>query len=219
MSYGAACATGSARPNTVIKRWPAGYRSTVMRKMEDSGMTRLRAQLEETYALVGRDPAAWVEQAQGMRIAADPILESLLHIVDVPQNQPGIRLKKLAYVRAYMLLMGYSFENLLKAIAASRGLLATDPDMRFDTSFKREKGDHGLTAAARSLDLEMSPSEEAYLRRLEEYLYWAGRYPISRRRGTYVDGHSERHLTFISSDPELGGALFDRFAEVVANSA
>lgn len=181
-------------------------------------MTQRRDQFEETYELVGTDPAAWLEQALGMKIAADPVLESLTDLFGSFRNQPDVRLKKIAYVRAYMLLMGYAFENLIKAIAAKRGLLDMNPNLSFDKSFKREKGGHGLTASTGSLDLEMSASEEAYLRRLEEYLHWAGRYPVSLKRGTYVDGHSDRRLTFITSDPQLGDALFRRLAELVENS-
>lgn len=177
-----------------------------------------RNQFEESYKLIGIDPAAWLEQAFGMKIAADPVLKSLMDICCNPQDQLDVRLKKLAYVRAYMLLMGYAFENLIKAIAAKRGLLSMNPNLGFDKSFKQEKGGHGLSASAGSLDLKMSASERAYLRRLEEYLHWAGRYPVSLKRGTYVDGYSERQLTFISSDPQLGDALFKRWTDLIENS-
>lgn len=177
-----------------------------------------RNQFEETYNSIGTDPAAWLEQALGMKIAANPVLESLMDICCNSQNQIDVRLKKLAYVRAYMLLMGYAFENLIKAIAAKRGLLALNPNLSFDKIFRQEKGGHGLSASAISLDLDISASEKAYLRRLEEYLHWAGRYPVSLKRGTYVDGHSERQLTFISSDPQLGDTLFQRWAALIGNA-
>lgn len=190
----------------------------VMRKIKDYRMMQSRDQFEESYKLIGTDPAAWLEQALGMKIAADPVLESLMALFCNSGNKIDVRLKKIAYVRAYMLLMGYAFENIIKAIAAKRGLLAMNPNLGFDKSFKQEKGGHGLSAAAGSLDLDMSASEQAYLRRLEEYLHWAGRYPVSLKRGTYVDGHSERQLTFISSDPQLGDALFHRWADLIENA-
>ena len=182
-------------------------------------MTRQREQFEETYALIATDPGAWAEQAQGMRVAAEPILQSLLEILNQSQNQPGIRLKKLAYVRAYMLLMGFGFENLFRAIAAKRGLLMTNPNLRVDGRVAQEKGGHGLTGFARSLRLELSPTERKYLQRLEEYVYWAGRYPVARKRGTYVDAHSARRLSFITSDPSLGTKLFDKLALLAEGSS
>ena len=181
-------------------------------------MTQSRNQIEETYKNIGTDPATWFEQALGIKIAADPVLKSLMDLFCDSGNQVDVRLKKIAYVRAYMLLMGYAFENLIKAIAAKRGLLALNPNLSFDKSFKQEKGGHGLSASAISLDLDMSASEQAYLRRLEEYLHWAGRYPVSLKRGTYVDGHSERQLTFISSDPQLGDTLFQRWTALIENA-
>ncbi len=182
-------------------------------------MTQPREQFEETFALRATDPGAWVEQAQGMRIAAEPVLQSLLEILYQSQNRPRIRLKKLAYVRAYMLLMGFGFENLLKAIAAQRGLLTTNPNLRFDESVSKKKGGHSLTDHARSLGLELSPAEWEYFQRLEEYVHWAGRYPVSRKRGTYVDVHSAGRLSFVTSDPRLGAQLFDKLAELAENSA
>ena len=182
-------------------------------------MTRQREQFEETYALTSTDPGAWAEQAQGMKVAAELILQSLLEILPRSQNQPGIRLKKLAYVRSYMLLMGFSFENLLKAIAAKQGLLMTNPGLCFDARVAKEKGGHGLTGIARSLQLDLSPTEKEYLQRLEEYVYWAGRYPVPLKRGTYVGAHSSRRLSFYSSDSDMGTKLFDRLAKLAEDSA
>ena len=182
-------------------------------------MPRQCEQFEETYALTATDPGAWAEQAQGMRVAAEPILQSLLEILNQSQNQPGIRLKKLAYVRAYMLLMGLGFENLFKAIAAKRGLLMKKPDLHFDERLSQEKGGHSLTGFARSLRLELSPAEREYLQRIEEYVYWAGRYPVALKRGTYVDAHSARRLSFITSDPSLGTGLFDKLALLAEDSS
>lgn len=177
-----------------------------------------REQFEETYSLTATDPGSWTEMAQGMRAAADPILQSLLKILYLSQNQPGIRLKKLAYVRAYMLLMGCGFENLFKAIAAKRGLLMTNPDLCFDGRVAQEKGGHGLSGIARSLQIDLSPPEREYLQRLEEYVYWAGRYPVARKRGTYVDAHSSRRLSFITSDLKLGTELFNKLEELAGGS-
>lgn len=177
-------------------------------------MTPQREQFEDTYALIATDPGSWAGLAREMSVAAEPILQDLLRISSQSQNLPGIRLKKLAYVRAYMLLMGFCFENLFKAIAAKRGLLTTNPDLRFDGRLAKEKGGHGLTGIARVLQLDLSPSERKYLQRLEEYVHWAGRYPVALKRGTYVDAHSSRRLSFITSDPRLGTDLFDKLVEL-----
>ena len=106
-----------------------------------------------------------------------------------------------------MLLMGSCFGNPFKAIAAKRGLLVTNPGLSFDGRVAKEKGGHGLTGIARNLDLDPSPVERAYLQRLEEYVYRAGRFPVAKKRGTYVDAHSSERPTFVPSDPGLGAEL------------
>lgn len=112
-----------------------------MRKLERrKSMKQQRGHFEEAFGLTALDPGAWVEQAQGIRMAAEPILRSFLEIRDESQNRPGIRLQKLAYVRAYMLLMGFGFENLLRAIAAKRGLMTANPNLALDHGLSREKG-------------------------------------------------------------------------------
>ena len=182
-------------------------------------MTQQREEFEETYGLITTDPGAWAEQAQTMKVAAEAILQSLMEILNQSQNQHGISLRKLAYVRAYMLLMGFGFENLFRAIAAKRRLLRADPDLHVDGGVIQEKGGHGLTGSVRSLGLEMSSTEREYLQRLEEYVYWGGRYPVARKRGTYVGALSARRLSFITSDPRLGTELFDKLAALAEGSS
>jgi hypothetical protein len=181
-------------------------------------MGQRHGQYEKTFALLAADPGAWVEQAQGMAIAAEPIHKSLIEILHESQNRPGIRLRKLAYVRAYMLLMGFGFENLLKGIAVKRGLLETNPKLTF-RGLSHEKGGHCLTGLARSLELALTPDEKQYLERLEEYVHWAGRYPVSLTPDTYVGAHSASRLSFITSDPTLGGILFDRLVKLAHESS
>lgn len=72
-----------------------------------------------------------------------------------------------------------------------------------------------MTGLARSLQLQLTPGQKEYLERLEEYVYWAGRYPVPFKRGTYVLGHSARRLSFRTSDPTLGGELFDTLVKLV----
>lgn len=182
-------------------------------------MSQQRKQFEETYELIATDPDAWAEQAQSMKVAAEPILQSLLEILSQSQNEPERRLKTLAYIRAYILLMGFGFENLFRAIAAKRGLLRADPDLHVDGGVIQEKGGHGLTGSARSLRLELSSTEREYLQRLEEYVHWGGRYPVARKCGTYVGALSAQRLSFITSDPRLGTELFDKLAALAEGSS
>jgi hypothetical protein len=164
-------------------------------------------QAQESFAVHSTDPAAWYELARTLRMAAEPIQRRLFEIAEIPQNLEGIRLEKLAYVRAYMLLTGLAFENLLKAI----GLLRHQ-------SIK-ERGGHGLVGMAQSLALDLAPAERDYLGRLEEYVVWAGRYPVSRKAGTYVTSERRGLLTFRSDDPQVSETLFEKLAAQLTQSS
>src|SRR6266480_3510931 len=74
-----------------------------------------------------------------------------------------------------------------------------------------------VTIAA-ALTLELAPVERDYLRRLEEFVVWAGRYPVPRRSDTYATSERDGLLTFMSDDPTRGEHLFDRLAEHVGPS-
>lgn len=166
-------------------------------------------QAQESFALQSTDPAAWYELARTLRIAAEPIQHRLFEIAEISQNIEGIRLRKLGYVRAYMLLTGLAFENLLKAIALLRHQSIKDLNQR---------GGHGLVAMAEWLTLELAPAERDYLRRLEEYVVWAGRYPVPRVSGTYFTSERNRLLSFRSDDPQSGEALFEKLAAELTQS-
>ena len=183
-------------------------------------MTKERKQFEEHFALTVMDPSSWLEQAQGIRVAASPVLERLLGILHEPQTRPGVRLQMLACVRGYMLLTGFAFENVLKAIAVKRGLLrTTSQKLIFDPKLKREKGGHSLTAFSRDLQLKLTLAERQYLKRLEEYTRWAGRYPVPLNSGEYADSHSGGRLSFTTDDPRMGDVLFDKLSDLVESSA
>jgi len=184
-------------------------------------MTKERDQFEETYEIVAKDPGVWLEQAQGMRVAANPILKSLLEILYEFQNRPGVRLQKLAYVTGYMILIGFAFEMLLKAIAVDRGLITVkNKHLEFDRKLKHmnQKGGHCLTGIADDLQLKLTPQEHQYLWRLEEYIYWA-RYPVSMKSGTYADAHSGRRLSFTTADPGLSDKLFNKLTKLINTPA
>ncbi|MBI2164985.1 MAG: hypothetical protein HYU29_01100 [Chloroflexi bacterium] len=181
-------------------------------------MTKEREQFEEMFALIAKDPFSWLEHAQTMRAAAQPVLQSLLGILHEPQTRPGVRLQKLAYVRGYMLLTGFAFENLLKAIAAKCNLLRVDPGtahkatpkLTFDARLSARKGRHSLTRFARDLGLALPEEEMQYLKRLEEYIHWGGRYPVPMKADVYAASYSAMRLSFATAYPKLGDALFDK---------
>jgi hypothetical protein len=137
---------------------------------------------EDLYELLGQSPSRWLEQAEFLKLSAVQVLEQLEEIIDEGQALPGIREKKLAYVQAFMLLMGLSFENLIKGAhtATTPGLAIADRVM----IWKKHRGGHGISSLI-SLATSINGEERDLLRRLEEYTVWAGRYPIPLKAEIY----------------------------------
>jgi hypothetical protein len=168
----------------------------------------------EIYELLGQSPLAWLEQAEFLKMSGVLVLEKLREIRDVPQVRPGIREQKLALTQSFMLLMGLSFENLIKGlhIAQTPGLSIEDR-IKIWTSYR---GGHGISALIK-LATSTNAKEENLLRRLEEYAFWAGRYPIPRNTNQY---HSaQKYRTLFPQDPALCDTLFERLASMVRMTA
>lgn len=184
-------------------------------------MSQRSREHEETFALEAGDPYAWLEHAKTLKIAAEPILERLRETIRDSTSHPAIRnILMLAYSRGYMLLTGFAFENLLKAIAVGRGLITPDNGrLKFDPSLNRQKSGHSLTGLSHSLKLQLAAEELDYLGRLEEYTYWGGRYPVSNSLDTFVNGYSARRLSFKPTDPSLSDRLFDKLSKLISRPA
>jgi hypothetical protein len=166
---------------------------------------------EDIYELLGQNPSSWLEQAELLKMSAMLILEKLIEIRDVGQAQPGIREQKLAFTHSYMMLMGLSFENLIKGVhIANTPSLSLEDRIKIWTTYR---GGHGISGLIK-LVTSTSVKEENLLRRLEEYAFWAGRYPIPRDKNQYRSAQKYRNL-FPLQDPPLCNTLFERLASML----
>ena len=175
--------------------------------------------LEDLFSAQANEPAAWIELARTLRLGARPVFTRLTEIRDVPPNTDEGRLEKLGCVRAYMLLTAVAFENMLKAIAVKRGLLTTDAGhLRPGISLSPRSG-HGLSEIARNLKLGLTRTDVDFLRRLEEYLVWAARYPVPLHAQESARAQKNSLLRLISSDVQLSDDLFDRLLRIALQAA
>jgi hypothetical protein len=159
----------------------------------------------ETYELLASDALSWLEQARGLRLSAEVMYGALQEVMPLSQTLPGIREKKLAYMQSFMLLAAAAFENLLKGIA-----VAKNPG---GWKTLQEDSGHGISEFASAV-MPLSDAESNLLRRLQEYLVWAGRYTIAKTPTRYASGRQLRVLR--STDFSLIWGLFDRLSEVLS---
>lgn len=112
-----------------------------------------------------------------------------------------------------MMLMGFAFENLAKAV-----LITRDHSIVGDAKLGKwptDRGGHGFAKLIRSILCQLSPDEENLLLRLEEYVVWAGRYPIPKSLHDYKAAEEGRRFTLAGSDVKLVEDMFSRLERLV----
>ena len=143
-----------------------------------------RSESEELYELSGSDALIWLEKAEGHRYCARILKNQLLEMVNDDSTPAwSRRIETLGVVSSTLLLLGLTFENLIKGVYVARNPALVDRT-RLDRSLWQSDGGHGITAFAKTL-MTLTPEEEELLDRLQEYIVWAGRFPIPTKSRRY----------------------------------
>ena len=69
----------------------------------------------ETYKILEKDAANWLETAEGLQMSARLSWDALRALSTVPPSES--REGRLAYIQSYMLLTAFAFENICRGIA------------------------------------------------------------------------------------------------------
>ena len=147
-----------------------------------------------------------------MKMVADTILPLLQAELLIPPVVPGTQQRRLAYLDSHMLLIGLAFENLIKGILIGRNpALATA--RRIESGILGRKG-HGIAEGAKNI-ISLIPQDLQLLERIEEYLFWAGRYPLPLKSGVFVNSEVQELRTYRSTDPASVNKLFEQLATVL----
>jgi excisionase family DNA binding protein len=174
-----------------------------------------QAQAEEVYEIVGQDALAWLEHAKTLKLSADVILQELIRISPQSQVLPGVRERKLAYVRSFMLLTGLAFENLIKGIFIARNPRLVDRKKLDAQLWSAVRKGHGISTLANQVT-SLHPEELNLLSRLEEALIWAGRYPIPMNSTQYFQTMLSNKVSLNPAvDSELINSLFERLSAIL----
>jgi len=143
--------------------------------MADHDAVRDVWDFEAQYCL---DPKAWEHQAWNLRLASDALL---LHDEDesdrIFRQKVQPRLPMFWSSNIERMLMGFSLENLLKALIMmvpekSERAFSKEGNLRWSVS------SHDLIKLSKEADVEVTPEEEQLLDVLTTCSTWAGRYPL-----------------------------------------
>jgi hypothetical protein len=170
--------------------------------------------LNREYEVKGQDAQQWLEQAKKLKLVADLVR------VQIPQafHRTGPlteaqRIQQLALFEGYMMLCGMAFEVLIKGIE-----IAGNPTRVANNKLNMggwKRGGHGLSDYAQRAKL--SEEKTHLLRRMEENVVWAGRYPIPREANSYINSRTPQNLQSLRYpvDFELEDELFDELSEAL----
>lgn len=170
--------------------------------------------LEETnYELLSQNPQNWLQQAKWLKISAEAILKEFNEATHC-RNLPERREKKLAFFQSLLMLMGLSFENLIKGVHIAQ-TPALSAEERLKDWKKNHRGGHGIVSLAKVVT-HLNAEEENLLKRLEIYSVWAGRYTTPTNLERYIETLKPENLhNFSPADEQLWNELFARLSETL----
>jgi hypothetical protein len=168
---------------------------------------------EDLFEIVCKDAQSWLAQARQLKISADIIKAELLNEIPIMRGTPGGDERFIALMDSFMLLTGMAFENLIKGILIGRDPSLVNRQVINDKILTR--GGHGISEGAKKV-CAIDNSEYFLLKRLEEYSFWAGKYPMPLKSGVYLNSQNPVNLRSLrESDFELIEMLFNRLAEIL----
>lgn len=124
----------------------------------------------EKYRLACAEPYLWMCKAREVRRAADLLWRQ--SVDEIHEFATGGKIfPEPFFCEVAMMLYGLTMENLLKAGLAAKGVAAL-PNGNFGQKT------HDLQALAQDFGLTLTSAEAELVERLQQFVEWAGRYPI-----------------------------------------
>ncbi|RIH63001.1 hypothetical protein D1164_21865 [Mariniphaga sediminis] len=182
---------------------------------------------QDFFENASTDSMTWLENAEFLKISADSIFDKIITTYNDYKREQKIesnfdvnstinrkrdkinnledRLK--SFSNTYYLLIGYSFENLIKGLS-----IKNNPQMSFNDIYSNKwskyKSGHGISGICRENIINLTSSEIDLLQRLETYIIWIGKYPVAKKLENHINEYDNKY--FDSDDKELIDNLFDR---------
>lgn len=127
---------------------------------------------EPAFKFHNENSSFWYQKSVGLYASASLIAEARQNCED-KEFLESLELKgdysvSIGCEYPYLMLMGLSFEVILKAIC-------------IETSSEFSQVKHDLQAVAKSADVQLSNIEATQLRLLSDFVLWEGRYPVAKK--------------------------------------
>jgi hypothetical protein len=127
-----------------------------------------------------RFPLQWLDQADRHLYSARIIYDGIKTLLSNNNDSSGIVDQKYrALSDTYLFLMGIAFENLIKGLIISK-----EPAIKNLSELKIKYGwndNHNLSSMIFKNFNFLDKDEKDTIRRVEEYVKWAGKYPLTKK--------------------------------------
>jgi hypothetical protein len=167
---------------------------------------------EEYYKSVERDSWHWLDSSEKLKISSEVIYKELHSLLEILRTERTFadEDKIMALWGSYYLLVGLSFENLVKGLSIENNRSAKS----FKEIFKKwgDKGHEISLIAIDNIPL-LTKEEVSIIEKLETYIVWAGRFHLPKDSDMYT---KERHnLFYYSKDYDTINILYERTKEIL----
>jgi len=169
---------------------------------------------KDLYNLISRDSMSWLDNSEKLKFSSEVIYKELqsqieLFMLDslIYESEDKIQ----ALWDSYYLLIGHSFENLIKGLSIENNRSAKSLDEIYK-KWKYNSG-HEISKIAQDNLSNLTEEEFKMLEKLETYIIWAGRYNLPRNADKYVNEQSR--LFFDSKDFKTINVLYDKIRDIL----
>lgn len=168
---------------------------------------------EEYFNSVERDSWHWLDNSEKLKYSSEVIYKKLNYFIEMFrkdgsfENEEKIR----ALWGSYYLLVGLSFENLVKGLSIENNMSAKD----FSEIFNKwgDRSGHQISKIAIANIPLLTKEELSIIEKLETYIMWAGRFNLPRTSDRYTK--ERKRLFFYSKDYDVINSLYDRTRDIL----
>jgi len=171
----------------------------------------------KTYQSAASDPRQWLSYARSLQYTAD-MLKPIFIKEHQMQNQTSRKnYFPISVSQIYLMTVGFAVENYLKGI-----YVISHPKIIEDDKLVKLNR-HALLQLMRELKFIISKEEMDFVERLEEFVLWAGRYPIPAKFDRLIpkkhrEGTKYDFIVYsLPTDAQIASKLLKRLEERLTN--
>ena len=144
----------------------------------------IQEHINKSFHCTSNSPAAWLKSAWQLKRTSEEIDTFSLPGRGFSNHTENDRDAELGWLTpVYRFLIGQSFENLLKGIIIAQGRTSSS-----NGKLHKSLSTHSIHNLIELLDnslVKLTDEDKKILNDLQEYVEWAGRYPISKKANKY----------------------------------